>query len=68
MVILQVLGGEIHGYEIRRLFGIAISPLRPVFCDSQMSHSLNLLKGGLYRGLYRGTTIGVIKGDTRSLP
>ena len=26
-----------------------------------------LLKGGLYRGLYRGITIGGIKGDTRSL-
>ena len=32
-----------------------------------MSHSLNSLKGGLYRGLYRGPTIGVIKEDTRSL-
>ena len=26
-----------------------------------------LLKGELYRGLYMGTTIGDIKGDTRSL-
>ena len=30
-------------------------------------HSLNSLKGGLYRGLLWGTTIMVIKGDTRSL-
>ena len=28
-----------------------------------MSHSLKLLKGGLYRG----TTTGLIRGDTRSL-
>ena len=32
-----------------------------------MSYSLNSLKGGLYRGLYRGSTIGLIKRDTRSL-
>ena len=31
-----------------------------------MSHSLNSLKGGLYRGRYRGIA-GVIKRDTRSL-
>ena len=31
-----------------------------------MSHSLNSLKGG-YMGIIYGTTIGVIKGDTRSL-
>ena len=31
-----------------------------------MSSSLNSLKG-VYRGVYRGTTIGAIKGDTRSL-
>ena len=31
-----------------------------------MSHSLNSLNGG-YVGEYIGTTIGVIKGDTRSL-
>ena len=31
-----------------------------------MSYSLNSLKGG-YIGDYVGTTIGVIKGDTRSL-
>ena len=31
-----------------------------------MSHSLNSLKGG-YIGDYIGTTIGVVKGDTRSL-
>ena len=31
-----------------------------------MSHSLNSLKG-LYKGDYIGTTIWVIKGDTRSL-
>ena len=31
-----------------------------------MNYSLNSLKG-LYRGLYRCTTIMVIKGDTRSL-
>ena len=33
------------------------------------SHELQskLFKGGLYRGLYMGTTIGDIKGDTRSL-
>ena len=31
-----------------------------------MSYSLNSLKGG-YIGDYIGTTIGVIKGDTRSL-
>ena len=31
-----------------------------------MSHSLNSLKGG-YIGSYMGTTIGDIKGDTRSL-
>ena len=31
-----------------------------------MSYSLNSLKGG-YIGDYMGTTIGVIKGDTRSL-
>ena len=31
-----------------------------------MSHSLNSLKGG-YIGDYIGTTMGVIKGDTRSL-
>ena len=30
-----------------------------------VSHSLNSLKGG-YIGDYIGTTIGVIKGDTRS--
>ena len=30
-----------------------------------MSYSLNFLKG-LYGGLYRGTTIGHIKGDARS--
>ena len=34
--------------------------------DKQMSYSLNSLKGG-YIGDYIGTTIGVIKGDTRSL-
>ena len=32
----------------------------------QMYHSLNSLKGG-YIGDYKGTTIGVIKGDTRTL-
>ena len=32
-----------------------------------MSYSLNSLKGGLYKGLYMGTAIVVIKGDTRSL-
>ena len=34
-----------------------------------MSHNLNSLKGGLYRGevILYGTTIGVTKGDTRSL-
>ena len=31
-----------------------------------MSYSLNSLKGG-YIGDYIGTTVGVIKGDTRSL-
>ena len=31
-----------------------------------MSYSLNSLKGG-YIGIIYGTTIGVIKGDTRSL-
>ena len=31
-----------------------------------MSHSLNSFKGGNIGG-YIGTTIGVIKGDTRSL-
>ena len=31
-----------------------------------MSYSLNSLKGG-YIGDYIGTTMGVIKGDTRSL-
>ena len=31
-----------------------------------MSHSLNSLKGG-YLGGIQGTTIGDIKGDTRSL-
>ena len=31
-----------------------------------MSHSLNSLKG-VYIGIIYGTTIGVIKGDTRSL-
>ena len=31
-----------------------------------MSHSLNSLKAG-YIGIIQGTTIGVIKGDTRSL-
>ena len=36
----------------------------------QRSHgscSQNSLKGVIYRGLYMGITIGVIKGDTRSL-
>ena len=32
-----------------------------------MSYSLNSLKGESYRGFYTKTTIGVIKGDTRSL-
>ena len=31
-----------------------------------MSHSLNSLKGDIW-GIRKGTTIGVIKGDTRSL-
>ena len=31
-----------------------------------MSYSLNSLKGAIYGNIY-GTTIGVIKGDTRSL-
>ena len=31
-----------------------------------MSHSLKSFKGG-YIGIIQGTTIGVIKGDTRSL-
>ena len=30
-----------------------------------MSYSLNSIKGG-YTGDYMGTTIGVVKGDTRS--
>ena len=34
--------------------------------ETHMSHSLNSLKGGYIRD-YIGTTIGVIKGDTRSL-
>ena len=34
---------------------------------SYMSYSLNSLKGGLYKGLDRGTTIGLITGDTRTL-
>ena len=32
-----------------------------------MNYSPKLLKGASYRGLYRGTTIGAIKGDTRRL-
>ena len=33
-----------------------------------MSHSLNPLKGGLYKGLYRGLLyIGDSQGDTRSI-
>ena len=35
-------------------------------CLEHMNYSLNSLKGG-YMGNYVGTTIGVIKGDTRSL-
>ena len=31
-----------------------------------MSHSLNSLKGDI-KGIIQGTTIGLIKGDTRSL-
>ena len=37
------------------------------FDGLDMSYNLNSLKGGMYRGLYRGTTIRIIKGDTRSL-
>ena len=34
--------------------------------QNHVTYSLNSLKGG-YIGVYIGTTIGVIKGDTRSL-
>ena len=34
--------------------------------ERHMSYSLNSLKGGIY-GIIQGTTIGVNKGDTRSL-
>ena len=39
-----------------------------VYVDNspQMSYSLNSLKGVIWGNIY-GTTIGVIKGDTRSL-
>ena len=33
---------------------------------AHMSYSLNSLKGDIY-GIIQGTTIGLIKGDTRSL-
>ena len=32
-----------------------------------MSHNLNSLQRGSYKGLHRGVLKGVIKGDTRSL-
>ena len=44
-------------------------PLLGVFkiFQNYMSYGLNSLKGGLYKGIVWGTTVGVIKGDTRSL-
>ena len=38
----------------------------PPFKGLNMSHSLNSLKGVIW-GIIEGSTIGVIKGDTRSL-
>ena len=44
-----------------------LNPNAPEFQCTYMELQSKLLKGGLYRGLYRGTTIGIIKGHTRSL-
>ena len=43
------------------------SRVPPNIAHTYMSHRLNSLKGGLYVGLYMGTTLRVIKGHTRSL-